>query len=411
MRVLVLNRFGLSAIRYAEWLDGCSEVVLITSSRSLSDDPEVKREQTRGYAEVVEFDDYLDNPLVVHEAARLHDKYRFDRLIAMSEYDILRGAQLRDLLGIPGLGTADAVAFRDKAEMKRLLTLGGIPVARHAAVYSATDVLAFVREHGYPIVVKPRRGAGSVGVEIVRDEAELASMLARVPTLRGDADAGLIMEEYIEHELFQVDGVMCRGKVELSWPSQSSSTLVYLDGGAHVTTMLAADDPLRAPLQELAHSALTALPTPPVTIFHIEVFRHHERGLILNEVAARMAGGKTDANMERAFGVNLEEWYVRSVLPERSYPIPSAVPTWACASALFTARPGVLVAAPTSCPIDGVVGYRLTKTVGETLAASVSAVDFMAWMTVATPAGQDVRPVLDQGVRWFNDSVRVEQQV
>src|SRR5918998_4637834 len=137
MRVLVLNRFGLSSIRYADWLDGYSDIVVITSSRSLSNDAEIRREQTHGFAEVVEFDDYVDNPLLAYEAARLHRRYRFDRLIVMSEYDILRGARLRELLDIPGQGIQAALAFRDKVEMKRLLTLAGIPVARHKAVHSA----------------------------------------------------------------------------------------------------------------------------------------------------------------------------------------------------------------------------------------------------------------------------------
>lgn len=407
MRILVLNRYGLSSIRYADWLEGCSAIVLITDAQSLSPDAELRRQQTMNFTQVVEFEDYTDNPEVTLAAMELHEKYHFDRVIAMSEYDILRAAHLRELLHIPGQGVGDALKFRDKVAMKEALGRSGLPIAEYAPVGAMVDILDFVRKHGYPIVVKPRRGAGSSGVFIIRNDGELTSSIKEMSSLRGDEDANLIVEEYIENELYQVDGLLFDGEVLLSWPSYTTSTLAFQDGDLCTAAMLDPESPLRVPLQDMAAAAMRALPSPAVTIFHIEIFSHRSRGLLLNEVAERMSGGKFDVSMARAFDVNFEEWYVRSALRESPWHLPRLDPKVLCGEILIAQRPGVLAAAPSVCNLPGVTGYGLTRSVGEQLSAPSSIGDFMAWLTVEAENGDGLELTLDQCVQWATNSIQI----
>ncbi|WP_457062241.1 ATP-grasp domain-containing protein [Mycobacteroides abscessus] len=407
MRVLVLNRYGLSSIRYADWLEGCSAIVLITSAQSLSPSAGLRRQQIANYTQVVEFEDYTGNPEVLCAAAELHEKYRFDRIIAMSEYDILRAAQLRELLAIPGQGVEDALKFRDKVAMKEALGRSGLPIAEYAPVNSMADILGFVRHHGYPIVVKPRRGAGSNGVFVIHNGEELASSIKEMSSIRGDENANLIVEEYIENELYQVDGVLFDGEVLLSWPSYTTSTLAFQQGDVCTASMLDADSPLRVPLQNMAAAAMRALPSPAVTIFHIEIFSHRSRGLVLNEVAERMSGGKFDVSLSRAFDVNFEEWYVRSALRESPWHLPRLDPKVLCGEILVAQRPGVLVSAPSVCNLPGVTGYGLSRSVGERLSAPSSIGEFMAWLTVESESGDGLESTLDRAVQWITDSIQI----
>lgn len=231
----------------------------------------------------------------------------------MSEFDLLRAARLRAALGIPGQTLASAKAYRDKAVMKELLAAAGIPMAPYAPIPDATTLHTFIAEHGYPVVVKPRTGAGSMGVEVLHDSAELAAYLELNPCLGGDDDAALLAEKFIAHDLFHVDGLVIDGVLVFSWPSACGSCLSYRDGDALVSAMLDAQDPLFEPLRQLTLEAMGALPTPATTTFHAEIFRTPEGELLLNEIASRIGGGKIYETCRLALDVDMARDYVRAV--------------------------------------------------------------------------------------------------
>lgn len=54
---------------------------------------------------------------------------RAERVVSNAEQDVLRVAELRDALGLPGMSTKLALAFRDKLEMKRLFAEAGLAIA------------------------------------------------------------------------------------------------------------------------------------------------------------------------------------------------------------------------------------------------------------------------------------------
>jgi biotin carboxylase len=57
--------------------------------------------------------------------------------------------------------------------MKELLKQHGINVPIFQPVESASDIIQFVNQHRYPIVIKPRKGYSSVGTKIIRFEKDL----------------------------------------------------------------------------------------------------------------------------------------------------------------------------------------------------------------------------------------------
>ncbi|HYW52295.1 MAG TPA: ATP-grasp domain-containing protein, partial [Gemmatimonadaceae bacterium] len=117
-------------------------------------------------------------------------------------------AEVREALGIPGLPSEAALNFRDKARMKDVLRAAGVPVARHALADTAHAAHAFAARVGYPVVVKPPAGAGSVATFRAGDENELDAALREAPPRRGDP---VLLEEFVvgdEHSLetVSVDG-------------------------------------------------------------------------------------------------------------------------------------------------------------------------------------------------------------
>ena len=84
-----------------------------------------------------------------------------ERLVAILEQLQVPLGQVRDGLGIPGMGEAVALNVRDKARMKDVLRRAGLPCARHQLVHRVGEATAFRDLVGFPIVAKPPDGAGA----------------------------------------------------------------------------------------------------------------------------------------------------------------------------------------------------------------------------------------------------------
>jgi len=149
---------------------------------------------------------YHQVPTVV-DAAVLTDTVRHvqgylwvDRLEATIEAHTLAAAQARENCTIPGTSVRTAWLCRDKPSMKEALRGAGVPTAASAAVTSAAEVHAFVEAIGFPIVLKPRTGAGALDTVRVDDLAQLEQALGR---FGGQGVESIAVEEFVEgHEGF-----------------------------------------------------------------------------------------------------------------------------------------------------------------------------------------------------------------
>jgi biotin carboxylase len=77
-----------------------------------------------------------------------------------------------------GQDTESALRFRDKVLMKQRLQEHKISVPTFAAVDCVSDVISFINQYGYPVVVKPRKGYSSIGTTAIRTSEKLATWLA-----------------------------------------------------------------------------------------------------------------------------------------------------------------------------------------------------------------------------------------
>ena len=95
--------------------------------------------------------------------------------------------------------------------MKEVLRSAGIPCARSGGITSAAEVKAFIDEVGYPIILKPRDGAGAADTYKIEDEAGYERVMGEAGL---DArEIPYAVEEFIEgHEGFY-DTITVDGKV------------------------------------------------------------------------------------------------------------------------------------------------------------------------------------------------------
>jgi carbamoylphosphate synthase large subunit len=130
----------------------------------------------------------------------IQDKLWVDRLEATVEAHTLAAAQVRENCTIPGTSVRTAWLCRDKPSMKEVLRAAGVPTAASAAVDSATQVQAFADAVGYPLILKPRSGAGALDTVRVDNRGDLDAALA---LFGGQQVASIAVEEFVEgHEGF-----------------------------------------------------------------------------------------------------------------------------------------------------------------------------------------------------------------
>jgi len=180
-------------------------------------DDELKRWLTH-YEEV---GSVCDEGAVLRAVRFIQHKRPIDRLEATVEAHVMPIAKVREAAGIPGTSVRTAFLCRDKPAMKEVLRAGGVPCAASTAASSVAEVAAFAEQIGFPLIVKPRDGAGASGATRCDDAAELGAALQELGVDRGRAVA---VEEYVEgHEGFydtlSIDGEIVHDFVSHYYPN------------------------------------------------------------------------------------------------------------------------------------------------------------------------------------------------
>jgi carbamoylphosphate synthase large subunit len=161
-------------------------------------------------AEYVQVKSVVHEPSLADAVRRVQRLVWVDRLEATVEAHIMPAAQVREACAIPGTSVRTAWLCRDKPSMKETLRAAGVPCAQSASVDNPGAAREFARVVGYPLIFKPRAGAGASGTTRIDNNDELEHAIASFGVDRGQSIA---VEEFIEgHEGF-LDTLTIRGNV------------------------------------------------------------------------------------------------------------------------------------------------------------------------------------------------------
>ncbi len=160
--------------------------------------------------------DYIQVPSVCDEDAMtravklVQGEMWVDRLEASVEAHMMPVARVREACTIPGISTETAFLCRDKPAMKDVLRDAGVPCAQSLGSGDAEKIREFANRVGFPLIIKPRDGAGASGTHKVTDHDELNAALESSHVGHG---GNIAAEEFIEgHEGFY-DTVAIDGNV------------------------------------------------------------------------------------------------------------------------------------------------------------------------------------------------------
>lgn len=138
----------------------------------------------------------------------IQGKLWVDRLETTIEAHTLAVAEVRERCTIPGTSRRTAWLCRDKPSMKAALRAVGVPTAASTAADNAEEVWAFADTVGFPVILKPRSGAGAQDTTRVDGREELEATLSM---FGAKGVTSIAVEEFVDgHEGFydtlSVDG-------------------------------------------------------------------------------------------------------------------------------------------------------------------------------------------------------------
>jgi D-alanine-D-alanine ligase len=103
-----------------------------------------------------------------------------------------------DLLGLryTGSGPRGLALAMDKALSKKLLAFHGVRSPRFATVWRGR--LDWAHDVNFPVIVKPVREDGSIGIGFSALVGNIRDLMARIDELHADFDHPVLIEEYVE---------------------------------------------------------------------------------------------------------------------------------------------------------------------------------------------------------------------
>ncbi len=120
-----------------------------------------------------------------------------DGVLCFRDEFLVAAACLARDLGLPHEPVSTVRMLRDKAAVRERLTAAGVGTLRWRCAATPEGALAAAAEIGYPVVVKPVAGHGSIGVSVLWTERQAETVLAGFGARAGAYGTGpLLVEEY-----------------------------------------------------------------------------------------------------------------------------------------------------------------------------------------------------------------------
>jgi biotin carboxylase len=141
-----------------------------------------------------------------------------DAIVTTNEYLTPLLAQVCAALDLPGNDPALAAAGRNKITMNEAFIRAGVSTPRTRAVVGTEDLhrLTITGQVRFPCVLKPAEGAGSAGVSVVHDVADLTAAWRAAQAPQGmyglRLDRRVLAQDYIDGSEYSVESFTQNGE-------------------------------------------------------------------------------------------------------------------------------------------------------------------------------------------------------
>jgi carbamoylphosphate synthase large subunit len=230
-----------------------------------------------------------------------------DRVVSLDDFDVEKGAAVREHFRIAGMGQTTCRYFRDKLAMRVKAAESGIPVPAFSALFNDNVINNYLDVVSPPWLIKPRGEASATGIKKAHSKEEAWQILHNL----GDRRHQFLIEQFRPGDVFHSDAlsldkkvVFCRNSRYLSTPME-----VAHGGGVFRSVTIEFDSADDKELHKM-NAAVMAAFGMNYSASHTEFIKDRETGaFVFLETASRVGGANLAEMVEMSSGINLwREW-------------------------------------------------------------------------------------------------------
>ena len=248
---------------------------------------------------------------------------KFDRFVALDDFDVEKVALLREHFRMPGMGRSTSHHFRDKLAMRVKAKDEGINVPEFTSLFNDQEINTYANKVSPPWLLKPRLEASATGIKKINSKEELWQIVNNL----GDERDNYLVEKFAPGDVYHVDGLNVEGKVVFSRVSKYLDTPFEVAHGGGIFRSATCE------IGSEVEKGLTQMNAAVMKAFgmqygasHTEFIQSKETGeLFFLETSSRVGGANLAEMVYFASGINLwSEWakIESDTLKKKAYVLP-----------------------------------------------------------------------------------------
>lgn len=405
---LILNRLKPDVLNYRKYLQSDYLIIIIPSYLSEYDFSD--------YDEVYKLDNF-DKTLELDILAKnICNDLVISGVIAMHERDLIRADILRrycsdNKYSLNGF----SLIFRNKYYMKKWLTERNINVPSFCYPQHPQDLLSFIEDTTFPIVVKPVCGSSSIGIkklESIQDvECFYQNYLEKDVGFLPDSGVPFIFEDWIEEgNLLHADGIIDNNKLDMLYVSEYfQGCNAYREGSYTGSYLLTQKDSRFKKILKIMIKVAENLSNTSY-IFHAEFFADKD-DISVCEIALRPAGALVPDMIMLKSGVDLRERYlllqIGSYTSNNSFYDKKELFSWIAIPKPINKK--ILKKSPTQPPFSYVHNWDCQiNDVGQEYIASTKTFDYAVSIIFTGKSKDDIFKHLEEILSWVSKEIEWE---
>ncbi len=137
---------------------------------------------------------------------------RFDRVVALDEFDQETAAAVREHWRMPGMNLSTTAFYRDKLAMRKRAREAGFLTPEFCPVLNYDELREYMGRVAPPWLLKPRAEASALGIRKIEEPEQLWRALDEL----GDRQSHFLLEQFVPGDIFHVDSIVSDGRVVFS---------------------------------------------------------------------------------------------------------------------------------------------------------------------------------------------------
>lgn len=233
--------------------------------------------------------------------------HQIDRIVALDDFDVEKGALIRETFRIDGMGQTTARYFRDKLAMRMRAKAAGIRVPAFSSLFHDQAITDYLKATEAPWLIKPRSEASTTGIKKVYSLDEAWNHIHSL----GDNRHNFLIEQFKPGMVFHVDALSVAGEAVFTRASQYLATPMEVahGGGVFRTCVMPYDAPETLALHQMNNTVMAAFGMRHSASHSEYIQCDHDGELYFLETASRVGGAHIAELVEASSGINLwSEW-------------------------------------------------------------------------------------------------------